>query len=458
MLIACCLSLIGMSFNSAGQQQEDWRVALNIPGTGNLETVMNFEFEDSTFQAYSKGEQAQSIVGFWKYTMSRIFSDKFKSGSITYIKDGSLQEKAGDKILKGVLNTPLGNRYWRGRMTNGELNGYLLNGKKDTVGKIRGSRFQEQLPLRDYGALSQNALDTIKEYLYDPEELESDAWEDFQADLKESATTLKDDMGMLLSFAYLSRDLPFSHLGLTRKKSAGASNLAGSSAAADVTRLKVLSDSTIKMTIFSFGGSAKGINEAFQKVKKQGFENLILDLRFNGGGGIEAGMAFINQLIHKQRPGGVFLTRSYFRNHDTLPSPSAYQQFPTLDEDNYEAFMTGIHRYSGISLKIDPVKNPYRGDVYVLTSSRTASTCEPLVYALKQHDRAEIVGQKTAGSMLSVETFPLPHNYKLFVPTASYYTSDGYEIDQQGVKPDHKVSYKKALQYTQEKLIGNVKN
>jgi hypothetical protein len=459
MLIICgSLLLIGISFNSAGQQQEDWRVALNIPGTGNLETVMNFEFEDSTFQAYSKGEQAQSIVGFWKYTMSRIFSDKFKSGSITYIKDVSLQQKGEDKILKGVLNTPLGNRYWRGRMASGTLKGYLLNGKKDTVGKISGSRFQEQLPLRDYKALSQNALDTIQQYLYDPDELKSDAWEDFQAGLKETSAKLKDDLGMLLSFAYLSRDLPFSHLGLTRKISAGASNMAGRSSSPDLVRLNALSDSTIKMTIYSFGGSAKGVNEAFQKVKNQGYQNLIVDLRFNSGGGIEAGMAFINQLIHKQRPGGVFLTRSYFRNHDTLPSPSAYQQFPTLDEDNYEAFMTGIHRYSGISLKIDPVKNPYRGDVYVLTSSRTASTCEPLVYALKQHDRAEIVGQKTAGSMLSVETFSLPHNYKVFVPTSSYYTADGYEIDQQGVKPDHEVSYKKALQYTQEKLIGNVKN
>lgn len=455
LIICSCLSLISVSLNSACQQQQDWQVLLKIPGTGNLETVMNFKFKDSTFQAYSKGEQAQSILGFWKYATARIFSDKFKSGSIAYIKDGSLRQKSDDKILKGVLNTPLGNRYWLGRMDSGKLHGYLLNGKKDTVGKIRGSRFQEQLPLRDYKALSQNALDTIRQYLYDPEVLESDAWQDFQADLKETSATLKDDLGMLLSFAYLSRHLPFSHLGLTRKISAGASNMTGRATSSDFTRLSELSDSTVKMIIYSFGGSAKGINEAFKKVKKQGYQNLIVDLRFNNGGGIEAGMAFINQLMHKARPGGVFLTRSYFRNHDTLPSSSAYQQFPTLDEDNYEAFMTGIHRHSGISMQIDPVKNPFKGDVYVLTSRRTASTCEPLVYALKQHDRAEIVGQKTAGSMLSVETFPLPHHYKLFVPTASYYTADGYEIDQQGVKPDHKVSYKKALPYTQEKLIGN---
>ncbi len=447
--------LMGMSFTSVGQQKEDWQVTLNIPGTGNLETVMNFEFEDSTFQAYSKGEQARSIIGFWKYTISRIFSNKFKSGSISYIKDGTFKQKADKKILKGVLNTPLGNRYWRGKMTSGKLNGYLLNGKNDTVGEINGERFQDTFPFRDYEALTQSALDTIRQYLYDPEELKSDAWEDFEADLKETSASLKDDLGMLLSFAYLSRDLPFSHLGLTRKISAGASNMAGRATSADLIRLNALSDSTIKMTIFSFGGSAEGMNEAFKKVKNQDYENLIVDLRFNNGGGIEAGMAFINQLMNRKRAGGVFLTRRYFRNHDTLPSPSAYQQFPTLDEDNYESFMTGIHRYSGISMQIDPVENPYQGNAYVLTSKRTGSTCEPLVYGLKQHNRAVIVGQKTAGSMLSVETFSLPHNYKLFLPTASYYTADGYEIDQNGVKPDHEVAHKKALNYTLNNLISN---
>ena len=452
-LLVCFLLFAGFGTqNSAAQEQKAWLLKLEIPGTGNLETVFNFRFRDSTFEAYAKGEQARSILGFWKYSLTRVFSDKFKSNSIAYINNGKWQQQGDERMLKGLLNTPLGNRYLKGSMNGERLRGYLLNGGNDTIGDVSGHPFQGSMPLRDYPVLVDQALDTIAQYLYDPQLLETDDWQDFKSDVTSLSGQVKDDLGMLLAFAYLQRNLPFSHLGLTRQ--ATRSNKSNSSPdLSNLVRLKALSDSTVKMTIFSFAGSGEEVQQAFRQVKARGYQHLVVDLRFNGGGGIEAGMAFINQLLKEKLDGGIFLTRNYFRNHDSPPEPADYDAFPTLAEANYEVLTKGIHQYEGIAVQTDPVKDPYQGEVYVLTGKRTASTCEPLVYALKQYNRAKIIGQPTAGAMLSAESFALSEQYKVFLPTATYYTADGHEIDQQGVKPDFEVATRKAVQYTRESLI-----
>ena len=72
----------------------------------------------------------------------------------------------------------------------------------------------------------------------------------------------------------------------------------------------------------------------------------------------------------------------------------------------------------------------------VRIAGRTASTCEPIVYALQQHHLATIVGQRTAGAMLNGESFTAGDGFVVTVPTATYYASDGFRIDRQGVTPD----------------------
>jgi C-terminal processing protease CtpA/Prc len=48
--------------------------------------------------------------------------------------------------------------------------------------------------------------------------------------------------------------------------------------------------------------------------------------------------------------------------------------------------------------------------------------------------------------MLSSETFNLDNDYKITLPTADYYASDGYKIDGNGVEPSIKTNSQDALQ------------
>lgn len=88
----------------------------------------------------------------------------------------------------------------------------------------------------------------------------------------------------------------------------------------------------------------------------------------------------------------------------------------------------------------------------MLTSGKTASTCEPIVYALKKHQLATIVGQTTAGAMLSAAFFQVYGKYYLFLPIADYYTSDGKRLDQVGVEPDIPVEAESALDVAKQLL------
>ena len=69
------------------------------------------------------------------------------------------------------------------------------------------------------------------------------------------------------------------------------------------------------------------------------------------------------------------------------------------------------------------------------------------MYAFKHRKRAIVVGETTAGAMLTGEEFDLGNGFKLFLPTADYYAADGYRIDQKGVTPDIEVKQDEALEY-----------
>lgn len=193
---------------------------------------------------------------------------------------------------------------------------------------------------------------------------------------------------------------------------------------------------TVYLKIPSFGGRASEMDSVFDEINAKRYANLIVDLRNNTGGSVEAGMAFARNLIDTPSYGGAFLTQKWFNKNKDLPSIGDYPRFPSFSEANFDLILEGIHDSEGLCLKVVPRPETYRGKLFVLTNRRTASTCEPIVYELQRRKRAVIIGDKTAGAMLNGELFELGNGFKMLIPTADYYAVDGYRIDGQGVAPD----------------------
>ncbi|GJM45584.1 MAG: hypothetical protein DHS20C21_24260 [Gemmatimonadota bacterium] len=89
-------------------------------------------------------------------------------------------------------------------------------------------------------------------------------------------------------------------------------------------------------------------------------------------------------------------------------------------------------------------------DVYILTSSFTASGGEEFTHVLKHHGRATVVGETTAGAGHGGGVHPLPHGFNVFMPDfrpVHPVTGDGWE--DRGVEPDVAVAPSRALEVAQ---------
>ena len=428
-----------------------WLMTLTTKDVGELQLLMTFEAtglegkDSNSFRAFSQKDIDKLVLGSLKAGLGRIAGSNFKDGSLIRIANGSFSKDS----IHGVLVTPFGNYYIDAGHNDGTLDGQLADGRHTKVGVIRANKGMPVLPLRNDPLIVDNALKLAEERLYDPAILKTKVWIDFTKEIKRISALTGDDAALVMAFFYHGRKLPFSHFALYRQTNT-PSALEDKPEAISEVRLVNKEDRTAYLIINSFAGDAETIDSIFRQIAAKEYKHLVVDLRGNSGGSIEAGMAFIRHLLPDTVYGGVFLTQKYFAKNRALPRLQDYQHFPHFSEANYDLLIKGISDYEAVCLKAYPQPPIFRGETYVLTDEKTASTCEPIVYALKQLHLATIVGKTTAGAMLNGESFSAGEGFVITVPTATYYTSDGVKIDQRGVEPD--IASEDALAFVLEKI------
>lgn len=428
-----------------------WFVELKSNDIGTVKTIFNFVSTDSTFNAYTRKGADRAILGFWKSTMARVFTKDFKNGSLVRITDGIIQSRNDTLFLAAIFRSSIGSYYFNGIVVKDTLNAKLRNSKKELTGQLTGFKDANiAYPLNDYPKIISEVIDTAKTKIYNRDILETKKWKQFDRKITEKSSDFKDDIELVFAFYYFASELPISHFALTR---VSEQNVSQDSLSKKFLNLSQLTEATALLKITSFSGTATEVDSVFSVIDTKGYKNLIVDLRDNPGGSVEAGMAFARNVVDTTMIGGVFLTQKWFNNHSNIPTENEYNQFPTFSESNYDLIIQGIHREKGLVLKVYPMKDNYRGKLFIITNNNTASTGEPIVYALKENGRAIIVGKKTAGAMLNGEQFKLPSGFSVFVPTADFYTRDGYRIDQKGVQPNIELDKEDPVQYIENVLI-----
>jgi carboxyl-terminal processing protease len=74
--------------------------------------------------------------------------------------------------------------------------------------------------------------------------------------------------------------------------------------------------------------------------------------------------------------------------------------------------------------------------IVLLVNARTASAAEILAGALRDHDRAVVVGERTVGKGSVQNIIGLPDGSAIKLTTARYYTPSGRAIQARGIEPD----------------------
>jgi len=155
----------------------------------------------------------------------------------------------------------------------------------------------------------------------------------------------------------------------------------------------------VRLAQFNANATAE-VSRAINLLEKQGAEAYVLDLRSNPGGLLLSGIEIARLWMDEG-------TIVYTVNRQGI-------------EGSFEA--------TGQALTKDPL--------VVLVNQGTASASEILAGALKDNQRATIIGERTFGKGLIQSLFDLSDGAGLAVTVAKYETPDHIDINKQGIKPD----------------------
>lgn len=147
--------------------------------------------------------------------------------------------------------------------------------------------------------------------------------------------------------------------------------------------------------------TAEEVDEAYKELSDEGIHGLVLDLRGNSGGILEA---------------AIDLSR-YFLDNGLILSET---------ERNGEGREFSVNR-PGDGSNIPLV---------VLVDGGSASASEILAAALQENDRASLVGQRTYGKSSVQTVLTLSDGSSLHVTTARWFTPKMISIDGVGIEPD----------------------
>lgn len=169
---------------------------------------------------------------------------------------------------------------------------------------------------------------------------------------------------------------------------------------------RIVKKKFVQIRITSFGvNTATEFKKEYRKYKDKGFKNIILDLRYNGGGFLDSALAIGNMFVEK----GTAI--------------KVYNK--SKEEDAYE--------YG---------KGKEDAKVVILVNKYSASASEILAVSLQENGVAKLVGEKTYGKGVIQTTLPLKSGGALYLTTLEYVSPKGKKIHGVGITPDYIVHNK----------------
>ena len=152
------------------------------------------------------------------------------------------------------------------------------------------------------------------------------------------------------------------------------------------------------------GGAAKEFKEKYEALKSDGATSLIIDIRNNGGGVVDEAIDILEMICDK---GSVLLIEKDKKGNETITKS---KENPIIDMP-----------------------------IVVLTNKYSASASEIFAGALKDYNKATIIGTKTYGKGVIQSLIRLSDGSGIKITTEEYCTPNRNQINKVGIEPDIKV-------------------
>jgi carboxyl-terminal processing protease len=164
-------------------------------------------------------------------------------------------------------------------------------------------------------------------------------------------------------------------------------------------------DGVFVIELYSFSANSPDLfRKALREFIESGTDKLLLDLRGNPGGYLEAAIDMASWFLP---PGKVIVRENFGAKQEEI-----------------------VHRSRGYDVFTDKLK------FVILVDGGSASASEILAGALKEHGVAKLVGEKTFGKGSVQELVQITDDTALKVTIARWLTPNGVSISASGVQPD----------------------
>jgi C-terminal processing protease CtpA/Prc len=203
----------------------------------------------------------------------------------------------------------------------------------------------------------------------------------------------------------------------------------------------------LKVAMFPGMVGVEVANEISSQVEELGdVEHLIIDLRGNTGGGIGA-LRVMSLLTPKKLPVGFALDRKSAQNQ-VMDAKNSFPRFNKIPASKNRLWLLAL-RYAPMLVRKSPIvleteglgNKPFHGRVVLLVDRHTASAAEMIIAFARENSLATIVGERTAGRLLSATSAKVGHGYRLAFPTGAYYTWKGSVLEGTPIEPDESVDF-----------------
>ena len=168
---------------------------------------------------------------------------------------------------------------------------------------------------------------------------------------------------------------------------------------------------------------------------------LIIDLRGNTGGGAGA-LRLMSLLTPGKIPIG-FAPGKRWAGRDLDREKTTFPRFGRIPSSKKALWLLAL-RYLPSLITKSPIVleseghglQSYQGNIVLLVDRHTASAAEMVTIFAKENKLATIVGEKTAGRLLSATSVKVGHGFRLALPTGAYYTWNGTALEGSPIEPD----------------------
>ena len=184
---------------------------------------------------------------------------------------------------------------------------------------------------------------------------------------------------------------------------------------------------------------ANRISEAVESLGN--IRKLIIDLRGNTGGGVGA-LRVMGLLTPNGIPVGFAIDQRRYKGN--LESDKVtFPRFSRIPQNTKYLWLLGL-RFAPAMLAKKPIvleteglgSKPFHGRIALLVDRHTASAAEMIVAFARENNLATIIGEKTAGRLLSATSVKVGRGFRLALPTGVYRTWSGSVYEGNPIEPD----------------------